>query len=142
LKRLLITTAAIGALAAIVAVAPAGAGAETIYAPKDCTKPKVEPKSILLACGDAGIVLKHLRWSDWNGPKAKGKGKLWVKDCDPNCAEGDFDKFKAKVTLLKAKSTTCGGRTVQMYRRAHVRFPGEKPDGARNLRSFQLACNS
>jgi hypothetical protein len=35
----------------------------------------VEPKRILLACGDAGIELKQMRWNRWNTAKAKGEGQ-------------------------------------------------------------------
>jgi hypothetical protein len=142
-KRLLIVGTGVCLLGAALVAGPATGGTtETVYAPKDCTKPKVEPKRITLTCADDGVQLKRLSWNDWNAPKVKGKGKLLVNDCDPNCAEGDIDKFKAKVTLLNIKNYTCGGRTVQMYRRAHLRFPDEKPPNPKSLRSFQLSCNS
>ena len=68
-------------------IAGSATGQTTVYAPKDCTKPKVEPKRILLACGDAGIELKQMRWNRWNTAKAKGKGKVSIQICDPSCAE-------------------------------------------------------
>jgi hypothetical protein len=141
-KRLLIVGAGVSLLGAALIAGPAAGGTtETVYAPKDCTKPKVEPKRITLTCADDGIQLKGLRWNDWGGDKAKGKGKLLVNDCDPNCAEGDIDRFKAKVTLLNVKQYTCGQRTVQMYRRAHLRFPGDAPPNQNSFRSFQLSCD-
>ena len=48
----------------------------------------MEPKRILLVCGDAGIELKQMRWNRWNTAKAKGKGKVTIQICDPSCAEG------------------------------------------------------
>jgi hypothetical protein len=141
LKRALIAIAAVSVVALVVS-APAGAGSELVYAPKDCTTPKVEPKRITLACGDAGILLKHMGWNDWNAEKVSGQGQLYVNDCDPNCAAGSFDKYKAKVRLLNIQTYTCGGETLPMYRRAHVRFPGEAPPHPNNFRSFKLACNS
>lgn len=121
---------------------PVGAhGGDVVYAPKDCTKPKVEPKRITLACGDGGILLKGLGWSDWNADKVKGRGKLLVDTCDPNCASGGFDKYEAKVTLLNIKPTACGAGTVMMYNRAHVRFPRQNPPKPKGLRSFKLFCN-
>ena len=78
MKRILLAVVGIGFLA--VAASTASAGTDTIYAPRDCTKPKVEPKSITLTCADAQTVLKHLHWDDWNGPKVKGEGELWVNN--------------------------------------------------------------
>jgi hypothetical protein len=142
-KRLLIVGTGVCLLGAALIAGPATGGTtDNVYAPKDCTKPKIEPKRITLTCADDGIQLKGLSWKNWDAPKAKGKGKLLVNDCDPNCAEGDIDRYKAKVTLLNIKSSTCGGRTVQMYRRAHLRFPDEAPPNQNSFRSFQLSCDS
>jgi hypothetical protein len=141
-KRLLIVGASVGLLGSAVIAGPATGGTTDVYAPKDCTKPVIEPKRITLTCADDGIELKRMRWDEWNAPKVKGKGKVLINDCDPNCAAGDTDKYKVKVTLLNIKRYTCGGRTVQMYRRAHLRFPDEKPPNRNSLRSFQLSCNS
>jgi len=138
LKRIVSAAVAAGLLAAVMA-APSGAQ-ETIYAPRDCTKPKVQPKSITLTCGDAQTVLKHLHWEDWNLPKVGGEGQLWVNDCNPSCADGNIYKFEVKVRLLNPQTSTCGGRTLPMYRRAHIRFKDEAPPHARRYRSFQLFC--
>ena len=44
---------------------------------------------------------------------------------------GSFDKFRVKVRLLNIQTYTCGGWTVPMYRRAHVRFrANNQPDNA------------
>jgi hypothetical protein len=138
LKRFLIALAGAGLLSAVIA-SSAGAG-DFIYAPRDCTKPKVEPKSITLTCGDAGVVLKHLGWDEWNLPKVTGEGQLWVKDCDPSCAAGSFDKFDVKVRLLNPQPYTCGGQSIQMYRRVHIRFKDQAPPHQNRLRSFQVVC--
>lgn len=141
MKRILSALVASTALAAVIA-APAGAGGDFVFAPRDCTKPKVEPRSITLTCGDAGTVLKHLEWNDWNAAKVKGSGQLYVKDCNPDCASGGYDKFDAKVTLLNIQTYTCGGQSLQMYSRAHIRFPGDAPPHANSFRSFKLFCDS
>jgi hypothetical protein len=143
LKRLLIAAAGVCLVGALIAgPATGGTTGSTVYAPKDCTVPKVEPKRIVLTCADAGILLRSLSWDSWNTAKAKGQGKLFVKDCDPNCAEGGVDKYRAKVTLLNIKNYTCGDQTLPMYRRAHLRFPNKKPPNKNDLRSFQLSCNA
>ncbi len=142
MKRLLIATGMIGALCAGLIAGPAvGQGGETIYAPKDCTTPKVEPKRITLACGDAGARLKRLGWDTWNTDKVKGQGKLVLDTCDPNCAEGGVKRYPVKVTLLNPKLASCAGGMLQMYQRAHLRFPDKKPPKPKNLRSWKLFCN-
>jgi hypothetical protein len=138
LKRFLIALAGAALTAAAIA-GPSGA-TDLIYAPRDCSKPKIEPKSITLTCGDAQTVLKHLGWDEWNLPKVKGQGQLWVNDCDPNCASGSFDKFDVKVRLLNPQPYTCGGQMVTMYRRVHIRFKDDAPPHQNGFRSFQLVC--
>ena len=107
MKRILFALVAVGFLAA--ATSTASAATDTIYAPRDCTKPKIEPKSITLTCGDAQTVLKHLHWEDWNGPKVKGDSDLSVNNCDPTCADGSIDKFEVEVRLPIPKPYMCGG---------------------------------
>lgn len=141
MKKALIGLAAAGVLA-LGASVPAGAGSGIVYAPKDCTTPKVEPKRITLACADADVVAKHIGWSNWNADKAKGQGQLYINDCDPNCAGGHFDKYDVKVTLLNIQTYTCNGQSLPMYRRAHFRFHGDPPPHANSYRSFKLFCNS
>ena len=141
MKRLLIAGVGVCLLGGAL-IAGSAPGQSTVYAPKDCTTPKVEPKSILLACGDAGIELKQMRWNRWKTAKAKGKGKVSIQSFDPSCAEGPVNNYKVNVTLLNIKNATCGGQTLPMYRRAHLRYPHKKPPNKNNLRSFQLACNS
>jgi hypothetical protein len=140
LKRLVIAGVGVclvgGAL-----IAGSATGQSTVYAPKDCTTPKVEPKRITLTCGDAGTRLKSMGWNSWNTSKVKGQGKLLVEDCDPNCAEGGVDRYKVKATLLNIKNYTCGGQTLPMYRRVHLRFPSKKPPNKGQLKSFPLLCN-
>jgi hypothetical protein len=139
-KRILISATALGALCTAIAVGPAGAQS-FVYAPRDCTTPKIEPHSITLSCADDGAVLKRLGWDDWNAEKVKGEGKLLLNDCDPNCAGGTIEKYKVRVTLKNIKMTECGGQTVAMYSRAHLRFPDKKPPDKNNLRSWKVECN-
>lgn len=140
MKRLLLATGAAGALSIALIAGPA-VGQETIYAPKDCTKPKVEPNRITLTCADAGAQLTNLHWNTWNTQRVKGRGRLLLKSCKPNCAAGGVKRFKVNVTLLHPKPSRCGGRTRMMYQRAHLRFPDKKPRSVKRLRSFRLFCN-
>jgi hypothetical protein len=145
MKRALIAGMLLSAVSAVAVTATASAGegiTETVYAPKDCTKPRVEPKQITIACADDGIYLNRLSWEQWGGDKARGAGILRVNTCNPNCAEGPIKSYDANVRLVNPKRTQCGGRSVLMYNRVHLRFPNKKPRGAKDLRSEELFCNS
>ena len=137
-----LVVAAVAAIAALVLAVPAGAGGGLVYAPKDCTTPKKKPHRITLTCGDASTLLRHMKWSSWGGEKAKGQGAIYINDCDPNCADGTFIGYGAKVKLLNIRTSTCAGQTVDLYRRAHVRFIGEVPPHPRQYRSFKLFCDN
>ncbi len=144
MKKILIASIAAGALAFAV-VSPATGGlvepVPQVYAPKDCETPKKKPHRIVLACGDNNALLRHMEWSDWGGEKAVGTGELSINDCDPNCAEGTFIGYGVKAKLKKIKEKTCGGQLVDLYRRAKLRFIGEVPPHAGNLREWKLFCN-
>lgn len=141
MKRVLIAGVLLTAASAVAATTMASAG-QTVYAPKDCTKPKVEPKSITLACADAGTYVNRLSWENWGLDKVTGAGTLRVNNCKPTCVEGSTKSYDANVALLKPKQTRCGNRTVLMYSRIHLRFPNKKPRNAQDLRSEKLSCNA
>lgn len=143
MKRALIV--ALGLTAAVVASsAPAGAQNPIglTYAARDCTQPRAEPRSITLTCADNGAVLKHLGWEAWNLPVVRGEGDLYLKDCDPSCVEGGIDRYRVKVKLLNVKTVQCARMTLDMYQKARLRYIGDAPPHANNLRSFKLTCVS
>lgn len=145
MKKILIASISAGLLAVAVAAPASGGLVEPIglvYAPHDCTTPKIEPKRITLACGDANALLKKLEWSEWGGEKAKGTGWFAVNDCDPNCADGHFITYGAKVKLKEIETDAkCGGQQVDLYTHAKIKFIGEVPPG-NHLRNWDLACNA
>ena len=145
MKKILIASIAAGALAVSIAV-PATAGlvepVGLVYAPHDCTTPKIEPKRITLACGDANAYLGKMKWSDWGTEKAKGEAFLYLNDCKPDCAGGHFVSYGAAVKLKDIETGTCAGQTVDLYTTAKIKFIGEVPPHARSLRKWELACNS
>ena len=141
MKRVLIAGVLLTAASVVAATTMASAG-QTVYAPKDCTKPKVQPKGITIACADAGIYLQGLNWENWGGHRSSGAGTLRVNNCKPSCIEGTTKSYDSNVSLTNAKRTECGGRKVLMYNRIHLRFPNKKPPGAKDLRSEKLSCNA
>lgn len=72
-----------------------------VYA--NCRKPRIEPRVIILACADAGVLVVNLRWSNWTTTHARGIGTLRYNDCKPNCATGHFhDVPGTRITLTRA----------------------------------------
>jgi hypothetical protein len=141
MKRLIIVFAAATAIAAIlVASASAGSGQKT-YAPKDCTKPRVEPSRIVFACADFGSYISKLQWGHWGGHRARGSGVFAEKVCNPSCASGHYAKYHADIRLRKPRVSKCGGQRVRLFHRALVRFTGKKPQDARHFRNTRIFCN-
>ena len=145
MKKILIASIAAGAMA--VAMAPSASGGLVepiglVYAPHDCTTPKIEPKRIVLACGDNNAYIGKAKWSEWGGEKAKGEAFLYLNNCKPDCASGRFISYGAKVKLKDIESdASCGGQQVDLYRTAKIKFIGEVPPNARHLRKWDLLCN-
>ena len=140
--KLMPFAAAAALIAAVAVIAPADAQIHQTYAPRDCTKPKQEPKSITLACADSGAVLKHLTWDFWFADEVKGEGDLYLKDCDPNCVSGGTDRYRVKVKLYDIETVQCAGQTLDMYQKAKLKYLGDAPPHANNLRKFPVTCVS
>ena len=72
-------------------------GNATVY---DCDQQAVaEPKTYILACGDAAMALNQLAWTGWGTPKATASGVQIQNSCTPTCAAGSPISTKATVTL-------------------------------------------
>ena len=46
----------------------------------------------------------RLLWPNWTDTQAQGSGAVWLDDCAPNCAEGSFHPYAAKVRALAPRS--------------------------------------
>lgn len=140
-KRRGLAAIAIAALAtAALAIGASGSAAKPAFAPKDCTKPRIEPNSITITCADANFYVKIKHWAAFNKVEARGKGKAFVNDCDPDCASGEFEAYKVKVHLTKPKKTKCNGRKVPVFSKIEVKFTDDKPDGIKRRDRYPLAC--
>ena len=124
---------------ALPAVGTAGSG-KPAFAPKDCTKPRVEPKRIVITCGDANFYVQMKHWASFNGKEATGKGKAFINDCTPDCASGHFDTFAVKVHLTKPKRTKCNGRKVPLFSKIKVHFRDAPPPGLEETDKYPLTC--
>lgn len=67
----------------------------------DCEYPEQRPKAITLTCADGGMYIDQIDWSRWDASGAWGTGTYNVNQCDPNCAEGTFQRIEANIRLSK-----------------------------------------
>jgi hypothetical protein len=102
----------------------------------DCTKAKVKPTTITLACGDANEALTSLSWLSWGKATAIGAGKYAYNDCKPTCVAGHNHRVKVSVHLKG--SITCHGRNH--YKTAEVTFTGTVPPGMKKTTNHRLGC--
>lgn len=134
------TAAAVSVLAMAALALPALGSADKAYAPKNCTKPRVEPRTIYIACGDGNFYVRVKKWSFFNGREAGGRGKAFANDCVPDCAEGSFHKYRVKIHLTKVRKKICGGRRVPMFQKIELRFKHRTPSGLGRHEKFDLYC--
>lgn len=81
----------------------------------ECTSPPpqsqqagVEPRSIVLTCADNGTGVEDVVWTSWTASAASGSGRLWQKDCVPDCASGGISHYAAVITLDRPVRTAKG----------------------------------
>lgn len=102
----------------------------------DCGPLVSKPKSIVLACADAGYGLAALRWRGWGSARATATGSALANDCTPNCAAGRFHTFA--VTVVADRLTRCGA--ARYYARLELVYPGARPKGIPRRDVHRLGC--
>lgn len=135
--------AVVAALALVVAVPVAAA--ETFTA-RETLLPgcggsnvaKYKPSSVIVTCGDGGFRVSHMRWSTWTNKSAAGRGTAKVNNCDPSCAEGEFESYRVKLSPYRPKNCPGGKRE---FARLTYTFPGDKPDGAKRSGTLRRGCS-
>lgn len=111
----------------------------TTYAPQKCSKPRVEPSTIVITCADGGLYLKVKRWSYWNGREAGGMAKVFANDCDPSCIGGTYHEGRAKIRLTRPRKRTCNGRRgIRIFQRIKLDWRYMPVPGLG--RNYDLAC--
>jgi hypothetical protein len=115
------------ALLAWLALSGAASGSSTVGLLDCAGKPVVQPRSIVLACGDANFQAAGLRWTGWGESFAAAQGTARVNDCTPNCAAGHFHAYP--VILVAKSPRTCSGRRA--YSAVTYAFPAAAPPGMR-----------
>jgi hypothetical protein len=57
--------------------------------------------------------LGHLRWPTYTNRQGTGRGLVWLNDCDPNCADGDFSAFPVTLHVFAPKNSHFTRLTLQ-----------------------------
>jgi hypothetical protein len=109
---LVIAIAAIGSLGLS---ASADAGNKPLLI-ANCLKPKFEPKSVIIACGDASLGVTGITWSSWTQKSAVGDGTGQVNDCTPDCVHGKQHSAPMQLSLSKPKRCSNGRRIFTKLR--------------------------
>jgi hypothetical protein len=112
-------------VAAIVTVAVSAAAAASPVASEsgkrvqliaDCFKPKFEPKTVIIACGDASFGAQGMTWPTWTRKKADGTGTGRINDCNPDCAGGMTKTAPIELQLSKPQLCSNGKRVFAKLR--------------------------
>jgi len=117
--------------ATLFASLPAQAGDKSAknktYAVQDCQFPRVRPHRIIFTCADGGAYINNLRWTRWGRHRAGGHGVFHLNDCTPDCAQGHFHDYGAKIGLRKPRKGRCNGHVVRLFHVARLHFPQDNP---------------
>jgi hypothetical protein len=136
--RPLIALTAAAAAAVPVLAAPAGAADDTglrVYV-SNCIKQVYQPKTITLACADAGFVVNKIRYSSYGAKRAAGTGTAVINTCDPSCVAGKDVRYPARIALSRV--TQCGDS--YQFRSVRVTFTNKIPKGYKRTYSQRFPC--
>jgi hypothetical protein len=97
----------------------------------DCEIPEQRPETIILTCGDGGMLVMGIKWKTWTKKGATGTGLYSENMCEPNCAEGT--RINVPVIVKLGGPFEYKGRNV--LKTLDIRAVGERrlPDGAREI---------
>jgi FlgD Ig-like domain len=116
---------------------------QVVYAPDCVGKPRFKPRSIILTCADAGLLVGKINWTRWTRQVATGVGVVHWNDCKPDCARGHFHSRRgAHLTLSRV--VRCKSRGLLEF--ARLRFTPPKSARAtlagRSSATQSLSCTS
>jgi len=133
---LVVLAIALGAFAATVATAKP---ANRTYVTANCSGAAFKPKSIVLACGDAGLIATRLQWTQWGTKKAHGAGLGVEKICKPDCAAGKVAKEAMKLILSKPRLCRQDGK--RHFTKVHYKWLPASPGEGPNQGTIPLPCS-
>lgn len=131
-RRILVVTSITCALTGgATASALAGSGdastsASRVLLVSNCNKAKFKPPSVVLTCGDAGLIAKGLTWSEWTGKSASGEGTGIVETCVPDCATGGTRRGAIELTARRPQLCSNGQR---VFSKLHYTWTDGAPKG-------------
>ena len=127
-RTLTIAMATAGLAAGGLLLAPAAQAATGDTVLINCAgKGQIKPKSIVITCADAGVMVNKITWSKWTNNEARGSGTLVWNTCLPKtCVDGIVQTYKVKVTLGRVAS----GPNISVFSGMTLRFPGGGPASA------------
>jgi hypothetical protein len=138
------TTIAVGVFAlALLAGGSAlasGTRAPTVVS-ANCHGHNFKPGHMVLACGDAGLVVEHLDWKHWGRREANAIGTGTGRTCKPDCATGGVKSASMELRLFKPRYCSADGRvhfTKVRYRWTY----GSPISGALDSGTFPFPCST
>jgi hypothetical protein len=133
------TALALTTAALTLAAAPAVASAQDdlrVFFPGDCQTNSFKPKKVQVFCADGGMSIAAIKYASYGSKSAVGSGVATVNDCDPDCASGNFEKYRADIRLSRVRQ--CGD--VPQFTRLRVTFPEGAPKGFRKGVTQRFPC--
>jgi hypothetical protein len=125
-------------LAAALATGASGAKRKT-YFPSNCSNARYKPKHLIAACGDAGVRVNRIHWKHYGARSARGGGTAVVNICEPNCAEGNFERDPVRVRLSRPRY--CRAVGIRLFTRLKLTYPGARPGGAPSSLHYPFPCS-
>jgi hypothetical protein len=105
----------------------------------NCERGRYKPRRVIVTCADANFRVRSIRWSSWTRREARGRGTALVNDCDPNCAQGTFRRYRIRLRAFRPRLT--GGCVPgSLFTRLGWRFPQRKPRGTPGTGRTRLVC--
>ena len=100
----------------------------------DCVTNVQQPKELTVYCADGGQIIQDIRWFNWTDLSATGEGIAYTNQCDPNCAEGQIQRSKVKITLLDVQDID----GISMYTTLQLLYT-DPPKGRQTVENVALA---
>jgi hypothetical protein len=114
----------VGLLAMTAATATAASAAPPRWLPDCLGKPRVQPRSVTLACADGNFGVERVTWLGWGTLRAVGIGTAYANDCLPSCVDGHTHRYPA-VLILTGQQRCASGQIA--YRTITYAFVGRSP---------------
>jgi hypothetical protein len=120
-----------------IAAAPVVAATTTMALPDCGGAPTVQPTSVIIFCGDAGITTEKLQWTGWGGTFAAAVGTATVNLCTPNCAAGNVKHYRV-VLIATGRQHCSNGQSA--YAKVSYAYIGPQPPNTDPDSSVTYTC--